>query len=298
MTKPSSKWVRWFIRPLLSFVILEVGLSFAPIPDWWEAGVFNEYLYSNKIRKTLFSSGEYNTLGYRDSEWMDGDGTQKIAFLGDSRTYGLFVKKEHTYAHQIEQLSDWEGMNLGIPGATTFEGLNSLIPDALPYQPTASVVCLDLNSSLISYLPRAKSGGRDDIINNILRSSSVWMFLEGFWHAVFSERVSVIPLEEYGQQLNLIFQTLEDHGVSQNILLVGWTPLENYPNLYTQELYNQYREVSREVARARNIPIIEFTEELKNLSLSEAYVGEHQIHLSQESHRKIAHAILRILHES
>jgi lysophospholipase L1-like esterase len=108
----------------------------------------------------------------------------------------------------------------------------------------------------------------------------------------------VIPLEEYGQQLNLIFQTLEDHGVSQNILLVGWTPLENYPNLYTQELYNQYREVSREVARARNIPIIEFTEELKNLSLSEAYVGEHQIHLSQESHRKIAHAILRILHES
>jgi hypothetical protein len=299
-----STWIRWIVRPILSLLILEVGLSFIPIPDWWEAGVFNEYLYSERIRKMVISK-EHNSLGYRDSEWTSDQSKsphkiphqKKIVFLGDSRTYGLFVDRNQTYAEQVEQLSDWEGMNLGVPGATTFEALDSMLPDSLPYKPAASVVCLDLNSSLISYLPRANASKRSDILANIFRSSSIWMFIEGGWHSMFSKRVPVLPLTEYKQQLHLIFQKLKDGGVSQNILLVGWTPLKDYPNLYTQETYNQYREVSREVAIEIDIPIIEFTEELKHLPQNEAFVGEHEIHLSPTSHTHIALSILRVLDE-
>ena len=107
----------------------------------------------------------------------------------------------------------------------------------------------------------------------------------------------IIPLEEYESNWTT-FETLPNAGVTQNVLLVGWTPLEDYPNLYTQEIYNQYREKSREVARKRNIPIIEFTTELKGLSLEQAFVGEHQIHLSAVGHRRIASSILRVLNES
>jgi len=280
----------------VSLLILDIGLSFVPIPDWWEAGVFNDYLYSTRVRKLIFSSKEHNSLGYRDSEWTTEN--RKIAFLGDSRTYGLFVHKEHTYAEQVERLSSWESMNLGVPGATTFEALDSMLPDALHYKPEVSVVCLDLNSSLISFVPRGNSSRRSDIMGNLIRSSSIWMFLEGGWHSLFSERVPVISLQDYGQQLDQIFQTLIENGVSRNILLVGWTPLQNYPNLYTQDLYDQYREKSREVARERSIPIIEFTDELQGIPLEEAYLGEHQIHLSEVSHKKIAESIIRVLDES
>ncbi|MEC7985222.1 MAG: GDSL-type esterase/lipase family protein [Myxococcota bacterium] len=280
---------------MLSLLILEVGLSFVPMPDWWEAGIFIEYLYSTRIQKRLLQSHEHNRLGYRDSEWTVGG--KKVAFFGDSRTYGLFVHQSQTYAEQIEIMSNWEGMNVGLPGATTFEALDSLVPDALPYQPQASVVCLDLNSSLLSYVTRDKSGGRNAFTRNLLRSSSIWMFAEGGWHSLYSDRVPVIPLDKYKRQLHQIFNILEENDVRKNILLVGYTPLEDYPNLYTQQEYDRYREASRTVARARSVPIIEFTKELGDLSLNEAYIGEHQIHLTETGHQRIASAVLRILNE-
>lgn len=289
-------WVRWILRPVLSIAILEFGLSFVPIPDWWETAVFNDYLYSNRIQKMIFSTHEFNSLGYRDTEWQADE--QSILFLGDSRTYGLFVSREETYADQVEHMSDWQGINLGVPGATTFEALDSMVPDGIQYNASAAVVCLDLNSSLISYLPRSKANKRSDIFGNFVRSFSTWMIMESAWHSMFSERAPIIPLEEYGEQLDLIFERLTASGVSKNILIVGWTPLEDYPDLYTQETYNQYREKSREIARKRNIPIIEFTTELKDLSLEQAFVGEHQIHLSPTGHEHIARAVLRVLNDS
>ena len=289
-------WVRWILRPVLSIAILEFGLSFAPIPDWWETAIFNDYLYSTRIRKMMYTENEYNSLGYRDTEWRVDE--RSVLFLGDSRTFGLFVPREQTYADQIEHMSDWQGINLGVPGATTFEALDSMVPDGSQYKASAAVVCLDLNSSLISYLPRSKASKRSDIVGNLVRSFSTWMVIEGGWHSMFSERAPIIPLEEYGEQLDLIFERLTKSGVSKNVLVVGWTPLEDYPDLYTQETYNQYREKSREIARKRNIPIIEFTTELKGLSLEQAFVGEHQIHLSPMGHQRIARAVLRVLNDS
>ena len=295
MKKQYPFWIRWIVRPVLSIVLLEFGLSFVPIPDWWETAVFNDYLYSTRINKMFSAEEEYNSLGYRDTEWNPDK--KSILFLGGSRTFGLFVPREQTYATQVEFMSNWQGLNAGVPGATTFEALDSMLPDGLPYKPSASVVCLDLNSSLISYVPRSKASKRSDIFGNLIRSFSTWMMIEGAWHSVFSERAPIIPLEEYGAQLDQIFQKLENAGVTQNVLIVGWTPLEDYPNLYTQETYNLYREKSREIARKRGIPIIEFTDELKGLSLDQAFVGEHQIHLSAIGHRRIASSIIRILNE-
>ena len=289
-------WIRWILRPVLSIAILEFGLSFAPIPDWWETAVFNDYLYSSRIDKMFSAEGEYNSLGYRDSEWSVDEGS--ILFLGDSRTFGLFVQRKETYAALVESMTESQGVNLGLPGATTFEALDSMLPDGLQYNPSAAVVCLDLNSSLISYIPRSEAPKRSDIVGNLVRSFSTWRVIEGAWHSTFSERVQIIPLEEYGEQLDLIFERLTNAGVSNNILVVGWTPLEDYPGLYTREIYNQYREKSREIARKRDIPIIEFTAELKGLRLDQAFVGEHQIHLSPIGHQRIARAVARALHDS
>lgn len=296
MKKSYPFWIRWIVRPVLSFVLLEIGLSFVPIPDWWETAIFNDYLYSSRIDKMFSAEEEYNSLGYRDSEWVSD--SKSILFLGDSRTFGLFVPREENYAALVESMTDLQGINLGVPGATTFEALDSMLPDGLLYHPSAAVVCLDLNSSLISYVPRSKATKRSDIFGNVIRSFSTWMMIEGAWHTAFSKRVPIIPLEEYGQQLDSIFAQLTNAGVTQNILLVGWTPLPDHPGLYTREAYNQYREKSREIARSRNIPIIEFTQELDGLTPDQAFVGDHQIHLSALGHQRIADSIMRILHET
>ena len=70
MKKQYPFWIRWILRPVLSIALLELGLSFVPIPDWWETAVFNDYLYSTRINKMFSAEEEYNSLGYRDSEWQ------------------------------------------------------------------------------------------------------------------------------------------------------------------------------------------------------------------------------------
>ena len=287
--------VKWFMKPFLSLCILELGLMFTPIPDWWEAGVFDHYLCSTRVMNWVgwFFFDEYNSLGYRDSEWEKGG--KKVAFLGDSRTFGLFVNERQTYASQIENLSDWEGMNLGIPGATTFEALDSMLPDALEFSPQAVVLCLDLNSSLISFITREDSGHRADWGRHFIRSSNTWRFIEGALHSAFSERQPVIIQKDYRDQLTDIFRTIELNNIDKKVLIVGWTPLKDFPNLYTQTRYDLYRDISREVALQHNAQIIDQKQLLDDLSLSEAYVGEHQIHLSALAHKKMAAAVLKKL---
>ena len=120
---------RWPLKALLSFIILEVGLSFVPLPDWWETAVFSDYLYSTRIMKVIDIENQYNSMGYRDTEWRVGG--ESIAFLGDSRTFGLFVEREETFSEAVERMGNWQSLNLGVPGATTFEALDSMGPRRL-----------------------------------------------------------------------------------------------------------------------------------------------------------------------
>ena len=50
---------RWPLKALLSFIILEVGLYFVPLPDWWETAVFADYLYSTRIMKVIDIENQY-----------------------------------------------------------------------------------------------------------------------------------------------------------------------------------------------------------------------------------------------
>ena len=67
------------------------------------------------------------------------------------------------------------------------------------------------------------------------------------------------------------------------------------PNLFTQQEYDRYREASREVARSKSIPILEFRDVLRDLTIEQAYIGEHQIHLSEIAHQRIAKAVVGVL---
>jgi hypothetical protein len=286
----------WVLKPLLSLFALELILNLVPAPDWWEAGIFDDYRYSVRINRWVEHKlrGEFNSEGYRDSEWSNPSLKPRVALFGDSRTFGLHVQEADTFGAQIEILSEWEALNMGKPGATPVEALDSMLPDALAYHPQAAVFFLDINSSTKSYVKRDTSGHRNNHIRHILRSFASWRLLEGLYHVGTSEPQPVLSLVEYQAHLKSCVQLLRDQDVNTIIMIIGYTPLQDFPSLWTQARYQKFLEVSRLVATHEGLSTIELESILRPMGDS-GFIGEHQIHLSPDGHRELANSIIQHL---
>ncbi|MCB0352305.1 MAG: SGNH/GDSL hydrolase family protein [Bdellovibrionales bacterium] len=91
-----------------------------------------------------------NSCGMRDQEFSipKPPGTIRIAFLGDSFTFGWGVKEEESFPSVAEKIlnrffaSDFkvETLNFGVPGYSTFQEVASFEEKALDFDPDAVVV--------------------------------------------------------------------------------------------------------------------------------------------------------------
>ena len=65
----------------------------------------------------------HNRDGLRGYELSRDGNRERIAALGGSSTYGVYVRDEHVWPHQLEHVlgSDYEVLNLGVPGYTSVE---------------------------------------------------------------------------------------------------------------------------------------------------------------------------------
>lgn len=283
----------WVLKPLLSLFALELILNFVPAPDWWEAGIFDDYRYSVRINRWVEHKlgGEFNSEGYRDSEWSNEHLKPRVALFGDSRTFGLHVQESDTFGAKIEILSEWEALNMGKPGATPVEALDSMLPDALRHRPQAAVLFLDINSSTKSYVKRDTSGHRSNHIRHTLRSFASWRLLEGLYHVSTSEPRPVLSLVEYQSHLTSCVHLLKNKGVNTIIMIIGYTPLQDFPSLWTQSRYQKFLEVSRLVSTHEGLSTIELESILAPMG-ERGFIGEHQIHLSPDGHRELAKSII------
>ena len=59
---------------------------------------------------------ECNSKGFRGSEWELNDGRPNILLLGDSQTFGLELKYEHTFDFYMRNELDANTINTGVPG--------------------------------------------------------------------------------------------------------------------------------------------------------------------------------------
>ncbi len=123
--RPSSGVRRWTFRiatPILAvvvlFVMLEIAFRIADVPS--VHGPILRESYEN----TAAADNYRNTLGLRE-RWEDVPGDEnsiRIAFLGDSVTYGAGVEQEQGFVHLIEGLLNngkplcYVTINLGEPG--------------------------------------------------------------------------------------------------------------------------------------------------------------------------------------
>lgn len=98
----------------------------------------------------------HNSLGFRDVEFdvKKPKGTFRIICMGDSVTYGMPVKKEETYPKMLAKIlrsrypdKEIESINAGVPGYSSYQGLQWLKHNIAKYQPDVCVLYYGINET-------------------------------------------------------------------------------------------------------------------------------------------------------
>ncbi|HLU39337.1 MAG TPA: SGNH/GDSL hydrolase family protein [Planctomycetota bacterium] len=107
----------------------------------------------------------HNRAGFRGPELAaeKPPGVRRVACIGASTTYGLYVAPEEAYPAQLAALlsaahGPWEAINAGVPGWVSVEMLIDLQLRVLPMQPDVVVVLEGRNETF----PQAYEGFRPD----------------------------------------------------------------------------------------------------------------------------------------
>lgn len=238
-------------------------------------------------------SFEYNRAGYRGGAWaIEADGRRRVAFLGDSRVFGLHVARDETVAARTEARAGGriEALNFGVPGTGPWEGLDWILDDVTPYTPAAAVILWDVNPSVRSLVPAARYSRRDAVVANFLRSFALIRRPEHVLRWVVGRRSPSVPTDEFAAQLGGVFDRLEAAGVERIVYLVGWTPMDDVPGIWTAADYERWRAAGRGVAEARGAAVLE----LEALTDADDYAGV-GLHLDHGGSDRVAAAVLAAL---
>jgi lysophospholipase L1-like esterase len=145
-----------------------------------------------------------NGLGLRDEEIPEDKGNEfRILSLGESTTFGLWVKQDETYSSVLEELmEDTDGrplrvINAGIPGYTLFQGYFYLERRGIDLKPDAVMIYFGHND----FLPVANLRKRDGMATDSTRGLNDWELYEqrqaiswkiGYWLARRSNLVRAV----------------------------------------------------------------------------------------------------------
>ena len=219
--------------------------------------------------------------------------------IGDSRMFGLNLGLPDTIPAQVATAAPgWETLNLGIVGATPVESLDFVVEDALKLGATAAVICVDINPSLQGLASRRNFSRHDDHLRNGLRSAATFRWAElslwALWRG--GDRIRVQPIAEYLEDLGQTLRQLQAGGATRQVVLVGWTPMPDFEGLYAQETYNEYREASRQAAKAHGAQIVEAKEAISDMEPAQAF-DEPGLYYTPAATQRIGAAIASALGE-
>jgi lysophospholipase L1-like esterase len=167
--------VRVVVAALLALVICEIGArvwvrvawpperiaqlsTHASLRGRFASHPFLPYVLSPEFK-------EQNKFGFRGGtiEIAKAAGTRRIAFLGASTTYGVYVDSNEAYPARVGELLDkthgrWEVINAGVPGWLSTESLVDFQLRVLPFEPDVVVILQGRNE----IFPQAYNGFRRD----------------------------------------------------------------------------------------------------------------------------------------
>ncbi len=113
-----------------------------------------EHRVQGKMRETPVDfMVSTNSLGLRNGEVGEKEGRYRVLAVGNSCTFGLGVANEMTWPAQLERVMNRtlgrgaEVINAGVPGYTSFQGLQYLEANGLALEPDLVIVSFGFNDS-------------------------------------------------------------------------------------------------------------------------------------------------------
>lgn len=217
--------------------------------------------------------GEINSAGFRSKKEYSINkekNTKRIICLGDSITYGVWVKKEEAYPYILEEMlnassdfEEFEVVNAGVMGYTSLQGLRQLKRDLIKYKPdlVTALFGFDDNHSVIDYSDKEQKTSNKYIfsLQKILRNSKLYCLLEislrrgRHWFVSDKNNLSQeipgkikrrVEPDDYRRNLQEIARLAEE----KNFEVLFLTPVIfrlkekeiNYLNNYKEELPQEY----------------------------------------------------------
>jgi len=149
--------------------------------SWAELRTFDPLLFWKMKPNIEVRTIKTNSLGLRDEEISTNkDNEFRILSLGESTTFGLWVKVEETYSSVLEGLvEDMDGrllrvINAGLPGYTLFQGYVYLEQRGIDLKPDAVMIYFGYND----FLPVANLRKRDGMATESTRGLNDWELFE------------------------------------------------------------------------------------------------------------------------
>ncbi len=138
------------------------------------------------------NQGDINSAGFRSKKecaLIKERDTKRIICLGDSITYGVWVKTEEAYPYILEEMlnanSDslhFEVINAGVMGYSSLQGLRQIKRDLLKYKPDLITLLFgfDDNYPVVDYSDKEQKTYNEYIfsLQKVLRNSKLYSLLE------------------------------------------------------------------------------------------------------------------------
>jgi lysophospholipase L1-like esterase len=284
--------------------VLEAGLRLARLDD--------EFGYPRSWNWTVYDPvmGRRNVPGYAlpgrgltiDSRGLRGPevsaakphGTVRVACLGDSATFGIWLanpvdlRTDVSYPAEVERLARADGravevVNAGVLGATTGEGLPTLLVQVLPLAPDVITIRFGNNDH-----GRAWAADVTPMATNaeyaVVRWTPTWLlrlkvtrlafhaYRQWIAHQRTVPQPQRVPPPEYERNLRRFVTIARAHGIRIVFLDFpyreierGLSPREVLPNPMQavrsiEELFavhDHYQDIMRRVARETGTPVVE-----------------------------------------
>lgn len=198
-----------------------------------------------------------NSLGLRGDEIHD-DASMRVLTIGDSCTWGWRVADDESYPARLQQLFDhrwgagqYQVINAGVPGSTTFQGVQYLRERGLRLKPALVIAAYGFND--------ASEGGDEATL--VARQAPFIPLLElddwllqnslaykrARWNAWYSQHLSPEPrvaVDKYAGNLRHIVSLAREHDAA--VMLVGFGAGPRYGTMRAT------------VAAELNVPLVRF----------------------------------------
>lgn len=269
------------------------------------------YGASLPARRWFALNTKLNSLGFRDEEWSRAKpaGTRRVAFLGDSFTYGWGIARvEDRFADLVaagwnaESDERIEVMNLAKPGWGTSDQLEPIRHITETYDIDEVVLCYVPND-IERLLPTS------DDFNPLRPPNPTWFnpdsscLLDYLYRRLYLPRLPQTrgyhdwlaegfaddsTWRQHQRQLNEIIQHCRRHGVALRVVLLPFirTSGERY-------IADRLHAVLREFFTLQHVPVVDLLPAIADRRARDLVVNGRDPHPNESANRLFAEAILR-----